>query len=211
MTFLTYAHYKPDGSMFYIGKGSFRRAHSSFGRNVVWNRTVEKYGGFSVEILARWKTEEEAFDHEIFLIDAVKNMGISLVNIADGGGGSTGFRHTEEHKKSLSSRMKTTNPMFDKKIRQKHKFAVAIAMQRPEVKQKQSKSRLGIKFSKSHIDSLRKCHPTKPCVVNGVEYSSLMEASRQLGIRHGTLHRWINHPEIQRGEKYSHIIECRWI
>lgn len=211
MTHLVYAHYKPDGSMFYIGKGSVRRAHSSAGRNVVWKRTVEKHGSFKVEILARWKTEQEAFDHEVFLIDTIKQMGIPLVNIAEGGKGSTGFRHTEEHKKRLSSRMKASNPMVDDQIRQKQKASVAAAMRRPEVKHKQSASRIGMRLSESHVESLRNCHPMKPCMINGVEYKSLMEAARQLGIRHGTLHRWMSRPEIKRGRKYSYIIECRWL
>jgi hypothetical protein len=71
--------------------------------------------------------------------------------------------------------------------------------------------RVGKKLSASHVESLKNCHPIKACIINGVEYKSLMEASRQLGIRHGTLHRWLNHPEIVRGAKYSYIIEARWL
>ena len=58
MSYVTYAHIKPNGSMFYIGKGSMRRAHSAVGRNVIWERTVKKYGGFSVEILGNWELEQ---------------------------------------------------------------------------------------------------------------------------------------------------------
>jgi len=211
MSHVTYAHHKPDNSIFYIGKGSAKRAHSSSGRNVVWNRIVKKHGGFKVQILAQWPTEQEAFDHEIFLIDTFRDMGCQLANIANGGFGSTGFRHTDEHKKNLSLKMKANNPMANAELREKQKTAVHIAMQRPDVKRKQSANRIGMKFSASHVESLKNCHPTKPCVINGVEYKSLMEASRQLKIRHGTLHRWLNHPEIQRGAKYSFITECRWL
>ncbi len=210
MQFVTYAHYKPDGTMFYVGKGSISRAYSAAGRNVVWKRTVEKYGGYKVQILAKWETEQDAFDHEIVLIESLKAIGVPLVNIAAGGLGSKGFRHTEEHKINLSKRMATNNPMHDMSVRDKHRKVLLEAMLRPEVRQKQSKVRIGMKFSQSHIESLRKCHPTKPCVINGVTYDSLMEASRKLGIRHGTLHRWLNRPEIKRGEKYGHITECRW-
>jgi DNA invertase Pin-like site-specific DNA recombinase len=207
----TYAHYKPDGSMFYIGKGSVSRAHSASGRNVVWKRTVEKHGGFKVEILGRWKTEQEAFDHEIFLIDTIKKMGVPLVNIAEGGLGSAGFRHTDEHKATLSARMKVNNPMSDSSMRERQKSAVKAAMNRPDVKRRQSLARIGIKLSESHVESLRNCHPTRPCIINGVEYKSLMEASRMLEIRHGTLYRWLNNPEVKHTGKYAHIIECRWL
>ena len=106
MTYITYAHRKPDGSIFYIGKGTIKRAHSKLGRNVVWQRTVEKYKSFEVDILAHWDTEEEAFQHEIVLIDSLKDIGVKLVNIAKGGMGSSGFRHTKEHKKKMSEFMK---------------------------------------------------------------------------------------------------------
>jgi len=211
MQFCTYAHYKPDNSIFYIGKGSHKRAYSPAGRNVVWNRIVKKHGEFKVEILAQWPTEQEAFEHEIFLIDTFQKMGYQLANIAKGGMGSTGFRHTNEHKANLSLQMKANNPMANVELREKQKMAVQSAMQRPDVKRKQSANRIGMKFSESHIESLKNCHPTKPCVINGVEYKSLMEASRQLGIRHGTLHRWLNRPEIKRGSKYAYLTEVRWL
>jgi hypothetical protein len=206
----TYAHYKPDGTMFYIGKGSIRRAYSNAGRNVVWKRTVKKHGGFKVEILGRWETEKEAFDHEIFLIDTIKKMGISIVNIADGGLGSSGYRHTEEHKAFKKNMMLERNPMSNPELRNKQKIALKEAMNRPEVRSHQSKVRIGKKFSESHIESLKNCHPMRPCVINGVEYKSLMEASRTLGIRHGTLYRWLNNPEVKHTGKYAHVTECRW-
>jgi len=210
MQHCTYAHYKPDGTMFYIGKGSVKRAYSRLGRNIVWNRIVDKYGDFKVKILAQWDNEEDAFKHEILLIDCLKELGVPLVNIAAGGFGSTGFRHTDEHKAKLSHRMKEKNPMSDPFSRRRQKESLLVAMSRPEIKEKQRSARLGMKFSASHIESLRNCHPMKACIINGVTYKSLMEASRIFGIRHGTIHRWICRPEIKRVAKYSHITECRW-
>jgi hypothetical protein len=211
MQFLTYAHNKPDGSIFYIGKGTEPRAHSSAGRNIVWKRTVEKHNGFGVQILAKWATEQEAFDHEIFLIDTFRQMGVQLANIAEGGMGSAGFRHTEEHKKHLKKVMLERNPMTNPLVRERQKISVKNAMNRPDVKLHQSAARIGMKFSKSHIESLMTCHPMRACVVNGVEYKSLMEASRSIGVRHGTLYRWLNNPNVKHNGKYQHITECRWV
>jgi hypothetical protein len=211
MHFLTYAHCKPDGSIFYIGKGSSRRAHSQSGRNVVWKRTVEKHGGFSVMTLAKWSTEKEAFDHEIALIDIFRDMGHKLVNIASGGMGSSGFRHTDEHKAFKAQMMRDRNPMGNPEIREKQKIALKKAMNRPEVRQHQSTARLGKNLLKDHIESLRNCHPMRPCVINGIEYKSLMEASRTLEIRHGTLYRWLNNPKVKHNGKYAHITEARWL
>jgi hypothetical protein len=103
--FYTYAHYTPDGRIFYIGKGQRRRCESAVGRNNSWKKVVSKEGGFKSEILSRFNSEKECFDHEIFLIDCFRSMGFELCNIADGGQGSSGWKHTEEWKSSASSRL----------------------------------------------------------------------------------------------------------
>jgi hypothetical protein len=100
--FYTYAHYKPDNSVFYIGKGCGRRAWSNKDRNPHWKNIVAKHGEHKVEILARWNTEQEAFEHEIFLIDTFRSMGKTLANIANGGEGPTGMRHSDETKQKIS-------------------------------------------------------------------------------------------------------------
>jgi hypothetical protein len=89
--FYTYAHYTPQGRLFYIGKGSGEyRANSLKGRNKYWHRVVAKYGKPKVQILATWDTNKEALDHEIILISCFKDMGYKLCNMTDGGEGSLG-------------------------------------------------------------------------------------------------------------------------
>ena len=99
--FHTYAHYKPQGGLFYIGKGSGDRAHQKNGRNAYWNRVVAKYGNPHVKILAYWDTEQEAMDHEVLLISCFKDMGYKLTNMSAGGDGCSGYKHTEEAKKKI--------------------------------------------------------------------------------------------------------------
>ena len=91
--FYTYAHYKPQGGLFYIGKGSQDRAYIMYGRNPRWNNVVNKYGKPHVEILADWETEKEALDHEALLIECFRDMGFEIANIANGGQGTAGFSH----------------------------------------------------------------------------------------------------------------------
>jgi hypothetical protein len=100
--FYTYAHYKPEGGLFYIGKGKRRRAYQMDGRNSHWQNIVHKYGKPHVELLASWKTEEEAFSHEKLLIASFRDMGFVLANKSDGGEGSSGYKHTEESKRKNS-------------------------------------------------------------------------------------------------------------
>ena len=92
--FYTYAHYTPQGRLFYIGKGLGGRAHSFYQRGNYWENIVAKYGKPDVQILANWNTEEEAFDHEILLIDCFKELGHKLCNLTKGGEGTSGFKRT---------------------------------------------------------------------------------------------------------------------
>lgn len=68
------------------------------GRNKYWNKIVAKYGKPTVQILADWKTEAEAFDHEKFLIACFRDMGYELANLTDGGDGTSGYKQTPEHR-----------------------------------------------------------------------------------------------------------------
>jgi len=97
--FCTYAHYTPQGTLFYIGKGSNeRRPHYLKGRNNYWNKVVAKHGKPKVEVLARWQTETEAFEHEKLLISCFRDLGFKLCNLTDGGDGTSGYKQTEEHR-----------------------------------------------------------------------------------------------------------------
>ena len=101
MEFYTYAHSKPNGSLFYIGKGQKNRAYTYGNRSEYWKRIVNKHGNPTVEILAYWKTAEEAYDHEKLLISCFRDMGYKLANLSDGGEGATGTKHSQETKDYL--------------------------------------------------------------------------------------------------------------
>jgi hypothetical protein len=89
--FYTYAHYTPQGRLFYIGKGQGDRAHDLAGRNIYWKRIVKKHGKPNVEILANWNTNKEALEHEILLISCFRDMGYQLANLTGGGEGTLGI------------------------------------------------------------------------------------------------------------------------
>lgn len=120
--FYTYAHYKPDNSVFYIGKGRGRRAWAKDYHNNHWNHIVAKYPDYKIEILARWDTEQEAFDHEVFLIDTFRAMGIKLTNVTNGGTGVSGYKHTPESIQKRLDSMKGYVPSEETKakIREAH-------------------------------------------------------------------------------------------
>lgn len=101
--FCTYSHHKPDGTLFYIGKGSIKRAHAKDNRNPHWKNIVAKHGAHKVEILANWETEADALEHEKFLIGCFRDLGFSLANITDGGDGVSGHKHSAETKAKMSA------------------------------------------------------------------------------------------------------------
>ena len=170
--FYTYAHAKPNGTIFYIGKGKTKRAWDRNGRSEYWTRIVNKHG-FEVQILANWKTEQEAFDHEILLISCFKDMGYELANHTDGGEGPSGMQHTDEAKLKIG-------------------IASSLRKRLAITKQRSSKSQPAC----------------KKCVINGVEYHSVGEAARKLGISQPSLSNWLN--EKTKPKAKMNIFEYGW-
>ena len=128
--FYTYAHYTPQGRLFYIGKGQGNRAQRFYNRGVHWNSVVAKYGKPDVQILANWNTDKEALDHEILLIDCFKELGHKLCNQTNGGEGTSGLKLSKEHKAKISLKLKgregkKPSPETLLKLRESHLGQVA--------------------------------------------------------------------------------------
>jgi len=89
-------------------------------------RAIRRDGwdNFEKEIVAEWNTEEEAKEHEKFLIALFqtnrKKYGDDYgYNLTDGGDGATGFRFTDDQKQFLSNKKKgkyigKENPFYGK-------------------------------------------------------------------------------------------------
>ena len=97
--FYVYLHLKADtGEVFYVGKGKGRRVYQGGRRRSdYWNRVAAKHG-VTIQILAEGLTEEEAFAKERNTISELRSNGASLVNITDGGEGSSRRGQTDEKK-----------------------------------------------------------------------------------------------------------------
>lgn len=112
MKFYTYAHIRNDtGVIFYIGKGSGYRAWHRRGRSEYWNRIATKHG-YSVEILARWCDEDQAYQHERLLIDTFGDLGVELCNLTNGGEGWTGVTHSAKSRKKIGAAHKGKTPWW---------------------------------------------------------------------------------------------------
>lgn len=156
--FYTYAHYKPEGGLFYIGKGAGNRAYDMKMRNKYWHNVVAKYGNPHVEILANWDLEEEALDHEKLLISCFKDMGYKLANLTDGGEGISGYKHTNEAKQKMRGRTGEKHPMFGKPKSIEVKLKISQAKigkkQTEEFKKKISEKFKGRIFSAEHLKKI---------------------------------------------------------
>lgn len=98
-----YLHRKAsNGEVFYVGKGKKRRAWSRGSRNNYWSNTVEKYG-LVVDIVFDNLDENEAFQLEKDTILEMRYFGCNLVNLTNGGEGSSGFKQTPEQIQKRSS------------------------------------------------------------------------------------------------------------
>lgn len=156
--FYTYAHYKPEGGLFYIGKGAKNRAYDMKMRNVYWKNVVAKYGQPIVEILANWKTEQEALDHEKLLISSFKDMGFKLANLTNGGEGVSGYKHTQKAIQKMRGRTGEKSPMFGKPKSAEVKLKISQAKtgkkQTEEFKKKISEGFKGRIFSVEHLQKI---------------------------------------------------------
>lgn len=187
--FYTYAHYRAsDKVLFYIGKGKERRYLNTKNRNPYWNHVVEKHG-FTSEILARWNTEQEAFDHEKFLIGAFRSIGVALVNMTDGGEGSAGMKPTPEQvAKMLESRKwYKHSPETIAKLKEIRKTKVFTA----ETRAKMSRSLKGKRVTdeqkvKISIARTGTANPSRWrkvfCETNNTMYDSLTHAAKTLKV-----------------------------
>ena len=138
--------------IFYVGKGSGNRYKDLNMRNKHFLNIVKKIGknNCTQEFLATNLTEQEAFELEKFYIAKYRKDGIPLVNISDGGDGSSGWfknaapeeqeRHREVSKSFLG---KTHSEETKRKMRQS-------ALGR-HILSDESKQRIGIANSKPII------------------------------------------------------------
>lgn len=168
---LIYKYTSPSGKV-YIGQTIQEKrrkvAHKNNAKNGVqgyFYNAIRKYGfeNFSYDVLIRIQSEDR---HKVFtLLDALERHYIKLYdsrnpnkgyNITEGGEGSKGFHHTEEHKQYLRENFHKSKLNSD------------------EVKEKTKKINI-VRCSKH-------CYQYSKCGVLINEFPSVAEASRQTGI-----------------------------
>ncbi|MBT8514387.1 hypothetical protein G6727_02805 [Polynucleobacter paneuropaeus] len=157
--FYIYQHLKADtNEIFYVGKGNKKRAYSH-NRGEYWKRVVAKHG-LIVQIIHQDLDEDTAFKLEIETIQIYRSQGIKLVNMTDGGEGTSGRITTDESRINYSkSRLGNKNPMYQKthnpEIIEKIRQASVINHANPETKAKLKKALTGINRSDETKEKIR--------------------------------------------------------
>lgn len=202
---VTYAHRRLDTKqVFYIGKGSLRRAYEQRGHNRYWNSVVAKHG-YKVTVLAKWNTDEEAFAHERFLISCFRDMGHPITNATDGGEGVSGWKWSklqrEKLVKALTGRIGTfKNRKHTDETRAKISAALLgkpgprkgiVVLESTRVKMSENAKR---QFStEAAIQKQRDLSRSQMRKVNagGKEFESLHAFATYVNKPLSTIHRWV--------------------
>ncbi len=105
--FYVYEHIRSDTkAVFYVGKGSERRVKRSSSRSSLWFDVVKEANGFEYRFVAQNLDEELAYFVEEERIDQLRRLGVKLINVANGGAGSRGVKHSQEVIKRMSEAKK---------------------------------------------------------------------------------------------------------
>jgi hypothetical protein len=122
--FYTYLHCRPDGTPFYVGKGSGRRAYQfAKNRNHHYKNVILKYGIDNIKVfVSPCESEAVAFIEETRQIQLLREAGYELTNQTEGGEGPSGFSHSDTTKKQLSK------SHTGKKFTDEHKARIAEAL-----------------------------------------------------------------------------------
>jgi len=145
-----YAFCKPDGVPYYIGKGTGGRVNQTANRPLVVRRYINKYGK-NTKIIDKDISESQAFELEVFLISELGRLddktGI-LLNLTNGGEGSSNPSESSREKKSQSLVDAYSDPELRKKISDsrktqwiEHRESMMAGINSEECKKVQSEKR----------------------------------------------------------------------
>lgn len=193
--FYVYIHTKPDGTPFYVGKGTGRRAYMKTNRNKHWKNTISKYENYRVDIFKDKLNENDANNLEIILIKAFGRMDLSLgtlVNMTNGGecGNDRPTKHKDETKKKISKAMSIIKKGNKIWLGRKHKDSSKLKLSISKIgelnpmfgkKPKEESINHLIKFNKENRSKL------VLDIETGIYYNSVIEAAELLGYSKSTL------------------------
>ena len=129
--YYTYAYLREDRTPYYIGKGQGDRIYKKGSGEV--NPPKDKS---RVIYLKQNLTEEEAFRHEIYMIDVFgrKDLGTGILrNKTNGGEGTSGVIRSDEYRKKMSDANKNPSEETRKKLSDVHRGKIVTEETRRKI------------------------------------------------------------------------------
>lgn len=205
-----YAHSKPCGEVFYVGKGSNKRLFTTGNRNEFWKRIVKKYG-YTASILEECLTEKEAYAREIFWISYYKELGQCVANFTNGGDGvNVDKRWWNEKisasltgKKRPSGKLSHSYKSIDgiENIKELYlsgvkstELSVIFGLSIPTILTRLRKMGVDIK-------SAGKCKKRILCITDNIEFESISDAAIYYGLFQNNIHKVLNGKYTHTGNK----------
>lgn len=169
LRFYVYTLARPDGSVFYVGKGSGDRIyrHEMLARRGVTGhryniiRKVWAQGGEIIKQIVLWTDDERtAFEYEARLIASYGRS--TLANRSDGGEGPVDHTVSAEGRARMSAAARNRSPEHRAKLSRPHTPAARAKMTAARTGRKltaehranQSRAKTGVKFSPEHRANL---------------------------------------------------------
>jgi hypothetical protein len=103
--YYVYTHSTEKHGIFYVGKGTEKRIKIvERAHNLHHTRIVNKYGKENITVKSMLcRSEQHDLDLEVKMITALRNGGVKLTNMTDGGEGFSGMVHSDKSKAKMSA------------------------------------------------------------------------------------------------------------
>lgn len=201
--YYVYTHSTEKHGIFYVGKGNERRITSiPRPRNPHHTNIVKKYGKENIIVKTMLcRSEQHALDLEVRMIAALRNGGVKLVNMTDGGEGVSGHKKSKETLRKIAKTMSTpeykarqsailklvkSTPEYKEKVAltrssKEYKEKISAMHLRPEYRAKQSETRNTPEFKekmnaiRSSKEYIEKCASSRSTIEHKIKHSSAIK------------------------------------
>lgn len=185
--YYVYSHIRNDNNqVFYVGKGRGKRCRSKQGRSASWH-DIANNNGYTIKLIDKNLSEQRALNVERLTI-ALCNSFFNLTNIAVGGHGNSGWKHTNETKEKQRIGLINSYTPELKEVRRKWMAENKIA-QRPEVREKMSNVNRDYMVGEKNINAM-------PILMNGIKYPTVQSMLIANNIGYSTYKYWKRHNKL---------------